>query len=219
MTLEQFKEINPNYDHNDLSSRVKLGVDLGTEFMIDVHRFDQRMTLSEREGVLSSAVVQMLASILRQEIVDQQIDFTKKEVVDEFMDNLKELVFERVECIELGRGKILEEETDEDMNNLNEIDHTEQTVTLGTEDNPVVTLMRGHVTPAEFVKANHKEGWGAPLDEMTEEDLAQEVEDESPAIQHSYGIFDPTAHDNHGAWKWNVDKSEQGAEPVTIREW
>ena len=107
----------------------------------------------------------------------------------------------------------------EDMNNLNEIDHTKQTVTLGTADNPSVSLMRGHVTPLEYVKGFREEGWDNDGKEPTEAEWNEMAECEKDCIEHTYGIFDPKAYDNHGAWSWNVDKNEEGAEPVTIRMW
>jgi|DEB0MinimDraft_6_1074348.scaffolds.fasta_scaffold179103_2 hypothetical protein len=102
------------------------------------------------------------------------------------------------------------------MKNLNEIDHTQQTVTLGTEDNPVVSLMRGHVIARGFVKAFSNEGWG---DDMTEEEIIEEAKKDKKDIKHTWGVFDSTANDGNGGWTYDVAKDTDGAEPITMRLW
>ena len=104
----------------------------------------------------------------------------------------------------------------EDKVNLNEIDHTKQTVSLGTEEQgPFISLMRGHVDAKTFVQAFRAEGWNGP-EPHTPEELESEANAEKDEIKHTYGIFDSKGA---GRWQWNADKDAEGAEPITVRYW
>lgn len=97
---------------------------------------------------------------------------------------------------------------------ISDLDLKKQTVTLGTEDNPSVSVMKGHVDELTYVKAFRQEGWNAGGDEPTEEEWAQEAESEKGELVHTYGklVDDYTLN-------FNLEKTDEGAEPMTVRHW
>ena len=101
----------------------------------------------------------------------------------------------------------------EDKIDISKLDLTVQTVSLGPESGPVVSLMKGHVDAKTFVKAFHEEGWNNTGEPLTEEQIEIDAKNETEELVHTYGIF------FKNKWKWNVGKGDVGAEPVTIRNW
>lgn len=75
-----------------------------------------------------------------------------------------------------------------------------KTITLGTADNPVVSILRGHVTAKEFNKAFRAEGWKGG-DWIHKEDLRFEYRKKLKT-----------------RWKL-VEKGTKGAVPVTASYW
>jgi hypothetical protein len=94
------------------------------------------------------------------------------------------------------------------------LDLTKQTVTLGLEDNPMFSVMKGHVDELTYVKAFRAEGWNNNGTELTEEQWKEEAESEMGMLDHTYGklIDDYTL-------KFNLEKDDEGAEPMTVRHW
>lgn len=97
---------------------------------------------------------------------------------------------------------------------ISHLDLTKQTISLGPESGPIVSLMKGHVDALTYVKAFREEGWNAEFP-MSEDDLEHDAELESTEIKHTYGVFNPEKE----SWIWNCDKDEPNAEAVTIRLW
>lgn len=104
--------------------------------------------------------------------------------------------------------KLRDEEESLDMSTL---DLTRQTITLGSRDNPMWTIMKGHVGPLTFDRAWKAEGWSAALgDNPTEEEAKRFGE----GLKHDYGAYDKDSN------KWNfVKKDALNAEPITVMDW
>ena len=101
---------------------------------------------------------------------------------------------------------------------LEEIDLTLQTITLGPEDNPLVSLMKGHVDELTYVKAFWNEGWDNDgVNVPTEEEFLDRARCEEGMLKHVYGV--QTIKNGKMYWTWNVNKDEPNAEKVTIRRW
>jgi hypothetical protein len=107
----------------------------------------------------------------------------------------------------------------EDNIDITQIDTTKQTITLGSGDEPQVSLMEGHVDELTFVKAFREEGWNNDGTEPTEEEWKQMAEDEKGELVHRYGKFDSNGCNGKGSWSWGLDKEDEGAIPITIRLW
>ena len=131
-------------------------------------------------------------------------------VADE--EEVPEIVTKFVEVME-EVGQMDEPEKGEPIHDL---DLTKQTVSLGDESGPVVSLMKGHVDAMTYVKAFREEGWDANHPEPTEEEWKEMAESEKGELVHTYGKFNP---EGNGSWRWNLTKDDEGAEPVTVRYW
>lgn len=102
----------------------------------------------------------------------------------------------------------------EEKIDISKLDLTTQTVSLGPESGPVVSLMKGHVDAKTFVRAFHAEGWNNDGEDLTEEQVEADAKNEEELV-HTYGVF----YKDTNKWSWNKKKDDVGAEPVTIRNW
>lgn len=103
----------------------------------------------------------------------------------------------------------------EDRIKISELDLTKQTVTLGTEDNPGVSVMKGHVDELTYVKAFREEGWNNDGKELTEEEWKQEAKCEKGELVHTYGKVSEDGY----TLNFNLEKDGEGVEPMTVRHW
>lgn len=99
---------------------------------------------------------------------------------------------------------------------IDDIDLTKQTITLGSEDNPVVSLMKGHVDAKTFVKATMKEGWD---NDMTPQEVEDNAVNEAEMIEHCYGCSKLDENGKIKSWRYDLKKDDENAEPITIRLW
>ena len=106
-------------------------------------------------------------------------------------------------------------EHEEQPPQLRDLDLTKQTITLGDDDNPSVSLMRGHVDELTYVKAFRNEGWDNNGIELTEEQWAELAKAEKGELVHTYGVLNLEKNQV----QWNLSKDAEGAEPMTVRHW
>ena len=101
--------------------------------------------------------------------------------------------------------------TDE-MVDLTTLDLTTQTITVGTQDDPTATLMKGHVDGLTFAKAWEKEGCDNPLGKNPTQEEIKEFE---KGLEFSYAIL----NENNKHIEWAKEKNEAGAFPITVSSW
>lgn len=134
--------------------------------------------------------------------------------IEAFDDEAKEWVSK----YKMAHQEMLDERAakeEEQPPKLKDLDLTKQTITLGDDDNPSVSLMRGHVDELTYVKAFHEEGWNNNGTELTEEQWQEEADAEKGELVHTYGIIN--LEKNHV--QWNLSKDDEGVEPITVRHW
>jgi hypothetical protein len=101
---------------------------------------------------------------------------------------------------------------------MENLDLTKQTITLGTEDQPHISLMLGHVDDETFVRAFHAEGWDNDGEPLTEEQVLEEITSSAEPLTHTYAR-QITDDDGQEGWRIGLEKHEVGAVPVTVRYW
>jgi hypothetical protein len=77
---------------------------------------------------------------------------------------------------------------------------TPKLITLGDENQPTISLVRGHVTAEVFNEAFNAEWYGDPIHE--------------DQIEHGYWA----PHSDNKGWR-KVEKGAPGAEPMTATYW
>lgn len=97
-----------------------------------------------------------------------------------------------------------------------EVDLKRETITLGSDNNLSVTLMKGHVDALTFNGAWQREGWDSNLSENPTE---QEISDATLMLEHLWGAPYVNELTGEEGWRWDLDKDHPDAEPVTIRRW
>jgi hypothetical protein len=99
---------------------------------------------------------------------------------------------------------------------ISSLDLTKQTISLGDDSGPHVSLMKGHVDALTFVKAFWLEGWDNDGENTpTEEQFLHNARCEKSELVHTYGIFNK--EDN--SWSWDVCMHDDYAEKITVRHW
>jgi len=142
---------------------------------------------------------------------DDEADYDEEtgEDDDEF-DDEDEADLEDCEAVnnsnsEENRPPIQDHEIETEPVKLSELDLTVQTITLGTYDNPHVSLMKGHVDEKTFVRGFHAEGWGNDGTEYTDEQVEQDAKSEVGELKHVYGA--PYVNEEKGSEGWREHSS------------
>ena len=105
-----------------------------------------------------------------------------------------------------------EAKDENEMVDLTKLDLTVQTITVGSEDNPVATIMKGHVDGKTFDKAWKQEGWDGSL---SEEPTEKEVKDFEEGLSFDYAKI----NEGGKTLSWGQTKGEAGVFPCTVSGW
>lgn len=100
----------------------------------------------------------------------------------------------------------------EEVVKISTLDLNEQTITLGSADNPHVTIMLGHVDAVTFDKAWKKEGWSGALSDKPDE---EEIKNFNEGIRFGYGKLNKEEE----KFYYGLEEKDEGAEPITIMDW
>jgi len=97
------------------------------------------------------------------------------------------------------------------------MDLTKQTITLEMNNEPVASLMKGHVDERAYVIAHHAEGWGNDGSPLSEEDIRVMAKDLEGCLVHTY-CLESYNEDGEVLYSWGHKADDADTYPVTVEE-